>query len=117
MKLLSPSPATTRRRQWLGFMLSPVVWTTYFVLVYVLDEAACKLTLIGEEALLPLATLFGLLTLGVIGYAARLAYQAWRYGDEAGNGRFLGMSGLLLCGLFALMTAATWAAAWLLTPC
>ena len=56
MKLLSGP--TTRRRQWLGFMLSPTAWTVYFVLVFVLNEAACRLPLLSPAAFFPLATLF-----------------------------------------------------------
>lgn len=115
MKLLTAP--TTRRQQWLGFITSPIVWTVYFVVVYVLDEAACALDLLSPTAVLPLTTLFALLTLGFIGLAAWLALRAWREGDGAGNGRFLGLSGLLLCGMFTLMTVAVWVAAWVLMPC
>lgn len=111
------SGPTTRRRQWLGFILSPVVGTAYFMVVYVLDEAACKLTFLSPTAVSPITTLLTLLTLAVIGYAGWLAYQAWQQGDGEGNGRFLGLSGLFLCGLFALMTVAVWVAAWVLMPC
>jgi len=120
--MLSFTPAA-RRRQWLGFVGSPAVWTLYFVAVYVLNEAACKLTLLGATAVLPVATVLALLTLAAVGYAGWLAYQAWREGDGAeaedggGNGRFLGLTGLLLSSLFALMTVAVWVAAWVLRPC
>ncbi|MCA9973927.1 MAG: hypothetical protein KC425_27130 [Anaerolineales bacterium] len=117
MRLLSPLAPTNRRRQWLGFIASPVVWTVYFVTVYVLDEAACKLTLLAPTAVFPITSLLTLLTLGIIAYAGALAYRAWREGDDEGSGRFLGWAGLLLCALFALVTVATWGAAWVLMPC
>ncbi|MBK8902568.1 MAG: hypothetical protein IPM53_15375 [Anaerolineaceae bacterium] len=115
MKLLSGP--TTRRQQWLGFVLSPVAWTVYFVVVYVLNEAACRLPLLPPAAFFPLATLFTVLTLGLIGLAAWWAWRALREGDGAGNGRFLGLSGLFMCGLFVVMTTAVWVAALVLLPC
>lgn len=118
--MLSFTPAA-RRRQWLGFVGSPAVWTLYFVAVYVLNEAACKLTLLAATAVFPVATVLALLTLAAVGYAGWLAYQAWNQGEEqdepGGNGRFLGLTGLLLSGLFALMTVAVWVSAWVLRPC
>jgi hypothetical protein len=51
MKLLNGP--TTRRQQWLGFGLSPAVWTVYFVVVYVLNEAACGLPLLSPTAFFP----------------------------------------------------------------
>lgn len=115
MKLLSGP--TTRRQQWLGFVLSPVVWTVYFVVMYVLNEAACRLPLLLPGAFFPLATVSTVLTLGLIGLAVWWAWRALREGDGAGNGRFLGLSGLLLGGLFVVMTTAVWVAALVLMPC
>lgn len=115
MKLLNGP--TTRRQQWLGFMLSPAAWTVYFVVIYVLNEAACRLPLLSPMAFFPLATLFTGVVLALIGLAGWWAWRAWREGDGAGNGRFLGLTGLLLCGLFAVMTTAVWVAALVLRPC
>lgn len=115
MKL--PKRASSRRQQWFGFMTSPLAWTLYFILVYVLSEAACGFGWFAPTAVFPLTSLFAILTLGLIGLAGWRALAAWRWGDGAGNGRFLGLSGLLLCGLFALMTIAVWVAVWVLLPC
>lgn len=115
MKLLNGP--TTRRQQWLGFMLSPAAWTVYFVVIYVLNEAACRLPLLSPMAFFPLATLFTGVVLALIGLAGWWAWRAWREGDGAGNGRFLGITGLLLSGLFVVMTTAVWVAALVLPPC
>ena len=108
---------SSRRQQWFGFIISPLAWTLFFILVYVLSEAACGFGWFGPTAVLPLASLFAILTLGLICLAGWQAWAAWRWGDGAGNGRFLGITGLLLCGLFTLMTIVVWVAAWVLLPC
>ncbi|MCB8944450.1 MAG: hypothetical protein H6658_11940 [Ardenticatenaceae bacterium] len=115
MKLFSPSG---QGRQWLGFLLSPTACSAYFTAVYLLNEAACKLTWLPATAVFPGATLLSLLTLGAIGYAGWLAYGVWRQEDgREGNGRFLGQIGLLLSGLFGVATITVWVSAWVLRPC
>lgn len=106
-----------QRRQWLGFLSGPAAWSVYFVVVYVLDEAACKLTLLAPTAVFPVATVLTVLTLGLLGYGVYLSYQAWQQGNGEGSGRFLGWTGLLMGGLFILMTLAIWIATWVLMPC
>lgn len=108
---------SSSRQQWFGFITGPTACSVYFILVYVLDEAACALKSVSPTAVLPLTTFLTAVTLGLIGLAGWQAWAAWRWGDDAGNGRFLGLSGLLLSGLFTLMTIATWVAAWVLMPC
>jgi hypothetical protein len=112
-----PRERITVGQEWLGFLLSPAAWGIYFVLLYVLDEAACKLDFLTPGIVLPLATVFGIITLGMIGFAARRAYRSAQGEEEGESGRFLGSVGLMLCGLFSLSTIAVWVSVLVLMPC
>jgi hypothetical protein len=110
-------PKISTGRMWLGFFLSPTVWAIYFVMVYVIGEAACHLLILSPSMVLPLSTISGLMTLTAIGISARYAYRMRRQNDEGETGYFMGWTGLLLAGLFGLSTVAVWFSAWFLRPC
>lgn len=108
---------SAQRRLWIGFLGGPVVWSLYFVLVYSHDEAACNLNVVAPSTVFPVATLFGVLSLGLIGASLYLSYLAWRLGEGQEQARFAGLAGLVMNGLFVLMTVAVWAITWVLPPC
>lgn len=128
---------SSTRRQTLALLLSPVVWMTYFMLIYLLDEAACGLHLLtfqvwpGVMAVILIMLLLSLLTLGVIGYSGYLSWQVWRQaeaGREAADSGpdqeatfisdiFVGTSGVMLSGLFALLTLVVMVGVVVLRPC
>lgn len=117
MDNFSSAGDTAVRRLWLGFVLSPTVWGVYFVLVYVIDEAACHLSILSPSMVVPLVTISGLFALGAIGISARYAYQALRQSEEGENSYFMGWTGLVLAGLFCLSTIAIAVYVWFLMPC
>lgn len=88
----------TRRTISLALVAAPLVGITHFMLVYLAAEAACAPAVEGfGTGLLRVAiyatTAVGLAT--VLAVAVALARVARRPA-----GRFLGVTGLLLCGLF-----------------
>lgn len=124
----------------IGMLAGPVVWIVYFMIGYLLIEAACKTPLFGFS----LAGLRGisivvigltLVALAVVVWAGRMAYHNWqqlRHEVEpeteaetalsaewlsVGHGRFMAFTGLLLNSLFAIIIFATGLPALLLWPC
>jgi hypothetical protein len=103
----------------------------YFLAVYLLNELSCNLGyLTAEVAGLTVAALisllFMILLLAVLGYAGYLANNIRKQAQPAApapetlksdNTAFIGLSGLLLAVLFALLTVAVGAAVLLLQPC
>ncbi len=124
----------------IGMLAGPVVWIVYFMIGYVLIEAACKTPLFGFS----LAGLMGisiivigltLVALVVLVWTGRMAYHHWlqlrdvvepetegeaSFSSEwlsVGHGRFMAFTGLLLNSLFAIIIFATGLPALLLWPC
>jgi hypothetical protein len=137
---MAVSTPAQRRSLWFATLVGPVTWSVYFLAGYSLAEAACRLPLLTGSvwghsavtvALLALTAATLLLTL----YAAWLAYAHWRRlkgaqpaekppttggrpaGLEGDTDRFLAVSGILLNGLFALLTIANGLPPLLLPPC
>lgn len=105
----------TNRDRLVGLFLSPTVWTIFFVLVFSLNQEACKRDVLPETAVRPLTTILTIISLLIIGYATRLSYRSWRVDED--NGRFLGIAGLWMNGLFIAFTIGTGIVAWIVTPC
>jgi hypothetical protein len=109
------------------FLASPLDWSVYYIVVYLLVEFACGLgLLIGAVRALTLALM--LPTLAVIIYAgwrgqAGQAQAAQMKGeleseeDPAQMQHFSGEVGVWLSGVFVLLTLAVGAAALVLQPC
>ncbi|MCE7984615.1 MAG: hypothetical protein DYG89_25870 [Caldilinea sp. CFX5] len=108
----------TRRTQWrllTGLLAGPVVYSLYFMAVYLLVEAACREALLQGElwGLNALQTaVVGLTAVAVVSTLA-LARYGYSGGRQAGsedaqrNRRFLVRTGLWLSGFFVLVTLVT----------
>lgn len=122
------------RGRWLTLLLSPVSWMVYFVLVYLLDEAACAIDILEAPIfnhgalLVPMLIVLTLATLAILVYGGHLGWRLVREAkaqstargmvssqDDAQNGSgeyeavmardyFIGMSGIILSVLFAIFT-------------
>lgn len=131
--------------RWLALLLSPITWMVYFVLVYLLDEAACAFDLIdaptvGRGALLvPALIVLTLITLAIVLYGGYLGWRLLREArrqigstDQADNKRgesegefeaigtrdqFVGISSIMLSLLFAIFTIGMLVVVVGLPPC
>lgn len=116
-------------KRWTILLLSPVVWTICFGLLYLLDEAVCGLHVWrwfvwGQvTAVIPIMLLLILLTFGLI---IGNAYRSWQLWQKPANAlaettaerdQFIGMSGFMLSSLFAFLTVGLAAAVIVLKPC
>jgi hypothetical protein len=115
-------------KRWVALLLSPVAWTTCFMLLYAFDEAVCGLdvfrSVIGGRMTDAAAMMLFLtvITLGVTGIGVYLGRQIWHNGrqgsdTQAERDRFIGLSAMLLSGLFALLTVGLTAVIVVLEPC
>jgi chromate transport protein ChrA len=95
---------------WRRWLTGPIVWTGYFMVVYLFVEAACEMVILSETAVLPLTLVLTLLTGGII---AAAGYQAWRSNDES----FANASSVFLNALFLLLTLAVGVTVLVLPPC
>jgi fatty-acid desaturase len=115
-------------KRWLIFLLSPVVWTISFTLVYLIDEAACGLHFwrwfVWREvtAVTPLMLLVLLFTLALTLLNVFLGWQIWHRAqhnasDEAERDRFIGLAALMMGSLFSFLTLGLVTAVVVLPPC
>jgi hypothetical protein len=118
-------------RLWFVLLAGPVSWSVLFLAVYLLNELSCNLGyLLAEMAGLRVSAVISLaltaVTLAIILYAGYLAYgirqhaepgREAREEEKTNNTYFIGLSGLLLSILFALLTLSIGAALLLSRPC
>lgn len=110
-----------------AFLASPIAWSVYFVVVYLLVEAACRIGLLRDAVE---AVTLGLMlpTLAVIGYVGLQSRSVQGHADEADADptgeidhrqmqAFAGQVGIWMCGVFALLTLAVGVSALALPPC
>jgi hypothetical protein len=118
----------TQISRWLVLLVSPVVWTLSFSLLYLIDEAVCGLSMWRwyvwgrVTAVIPLMLFVLLITFGVTLANAFWGWRMWQSGqnsaaETAERDRFIGLSGLLLGGLFSFLTLALVTAVLVLEPC
>ena len=99
-----------QRQAWIRWLTGPVVWTVYFMTVYLWGEAACHLAILSETTVLPVSLIFTVITLALI---ATAGYQAWRTKDDT----FANKSSVWLNALFLLLTLAVGVTVLVLKPC
>lgn len=104
---------------WTGVLAGPLVWAADQQARYFLATYACT----TARLVLHLLTLISLLLI------AGAAFAVWRSWRRAGGGwpdsgggavsrsRFMAVTGLLLCALFALLVIAQWLPAVFYSPC
>lgn len=113
----------------------PLLWSAHFLATYAWTEFACQTQLLALHSTIwgiPVLShvVLGLTLAGILatGYVGVLAYRRWRGlkpvqgGHEAvqwalEGERFAAFSGVLLCGLFALVILLTGLPALVLRPC
>jgi integral membrane sensor domain MASE1 len=100
------------RLTWVYLLTPPVAWTVYFMLVYLLVEAVCKLER-GEAAVLPVTLIFTLITLLLIGYTS---YRAYRQQQDQQQD-FASFGSITLGLLFILLTLGVGLTVFVLRPC
>ena len=113
---IGPAP----RVQWIGFFLAPAVFFAHLQLTYVLVPWACVR---NGEGWIHLA---GALSVVLDTVGAFVAWRTWQRGGredpgEAGGAmprtRLLGVLGLGLSLMFALLLSGQWLTAFFLSPC
>jgi hypothetical protein len=114
-----------------GFLLAPVVWFVYFIIVYGLQGAGCaagldRAMVFGVGALQFLLALVTLAAVAVIAASGLWSFRAWHrlleeLEDEEhqahGHATFLSYGALLHAGLFLVATVWSGAPILLLDPC
>ena len=116
-------------RRWSILLISPLIWTLSFSIIYLLDEAVCNLhfwrwAVWGEiTAVIPVMLLILVLTLSVtlsnIWFGWKMWHQARAANDEtvAEQDKFLGAAGVMMGVLFTMLTAAIAVVLIRLQPC
>lgn len=102
------SDSVRPRTLWAAIVLAPIVGTTYFMVVYLVAEAACAPAIggLGEAFLRALA--YGTTAASIVVLLGGAAY-AWTLrrarhdGDTHAMRPFLGAVGLMLAGLFLFL--------------
>lgn len=117
---------------WFVLLAGPVGFSVLFLAVYLLNELSCNLDyLLDEVAGLTISSVISLVltaaTLALIAYAGYLAYGIWQarrqqvegdgQADKTDNRYFIGLFGVLISGLFVLLSLAIGAAVLWLRPC
>jgi hypothetical protein len=106
----------SKLKRWVAFLISPAVWTSYFMVVYAVNETVCGLNVFRSvvwgqftTADLIMFVLTGM-TMAATGVGFYLGYQIWRntHGKEkvisTERDYFMGLSAMLLGSLFAVLT-------------
>lgn len=97
------------REVWILLLAGPVIATTYFMVIYLIAEAACAHDIHGFSTV-ALQVSVGVATVVALG---ALAYPVWRSralarsaarGEHGENVREVIIAALILLGLFAFMT-------------
>jgi hypothetical protein len=125
----SPPTSITHRGLVLGILAGPLAWGGYFLLGYLLSDAACFLGLLRGEVLgLDLLSLVVILLslpfLAASIYFAFRTYRTWRVAKQREQemeaydyNQFLSLSGFTLNILFILAIILTAAPLFFLQPC
>ena len=117
----------SRRWQLFSLLVGPIAYSTFFIVAYLLAEAACQTgILMAQVAGIPLALLLvvalGLGTTGLVVYSGLHAYRAWRAEgdrdlDTEGRDEFMALAAVILTALFALATVLTALSVLVREPC
>ena len=96
-----------------GFLITPVLWFAYFMIIYALQGAACVGGMIGPETLRLTLALLSLAVAGAIAALGVWSYRSWRQlleeleeeeQQRPGHSSFLAYGALLHAGLFLVAT-------------
>lgn len=121
-----PDQPASLRAFWLAGLLGPIAYSIYFLLGYMLAEAACKADLLrfrflGMAGLAATELLLTLLTAAIIGGGMVLTLRLWQRTAgqplEQSAARFLAFCALWLNPFFILTTLVTGGALLFLQPC
>lgn len=121
-----PDQPTSLRTLWFASLLGPIAYSIYFLIGYMLAEAACKadllrFTFLGMDGLAATELLLTLLTAAIIGAGMVLTLRVWQRTDgqpmEQSAARFLAFGALWLNPFFILTTLVTGGALLFLQPC
>lgn len=117
-------------KRWIVLLISPVVWTLSFGIIYLLNEAVCNLHFWRRfvwndvTAVIPVMLLILLLTFGVTVANAWLGWKLWQQArpaaqDEASAERdsFIGAAGLMMGVFFSILTVGLAVVVTWLQPC
>lgn len=117
-------------QRWLILLISPVVWTLSFGIIYLLDEAVCGRQFwrgfVWNEitAVIPVMLLILVLSLCVTMGNVWFGWKIWRRADTspkendtAERDRFIGMAGLMMGSLFTFLTPGLAVVVVWLQPC
>lgn len=105
---------------WGGLLVAPFAWSLHLITSYALVGWICER---GDRAAYDIITVLILLLTGLGGW---FAWRIWRTAgagwpdsadDPVSRSRFLGMSGILLSGFFALVIVAQWVPTLFIGPC
>lgn len=119
------------RPLWFSVLVGPLVYSIYFLIGYMIAEAACKadllnFTLLGMDGLAVTELLLTVISVVIISSGFVIAWRSWRSRRAQGDGgqgsdesarHFLAFGGLVLNPLFILVTGATGGALLFLQPC
>ncbi len=111
-----------RRRVSFGFFAGPIAWVLQLIIGYVLSTVACE---VGSK--LPVYILSALAVLVTLG-AGFAAWRSWRglrpdrptltdIDEEHASAEFLAIAGLIISGIFFVLTLLTGVASLFLTAC
>jgi hypothetical protein len=116
-----PRPRDSTLPLWFGLLGPPAFWAARISVSYVLIPFVCRA---GDTLALHLVALFALVGTTAAGVTA---YRAWRAARRSGSSgstdvrrarsSFLGLSGMLIAGLFWAVIVAESIANWLFDPC
>jgi hypothetical protein len=93
-------------KQWAGVVGGALVWLAYLQISYALSPGACNA---GDKTALMVVTVIALLAVAGTGFFAWRSWQeagahaATEEGGATGRSRFMGIAGLGLSALFALV--------------
>lgn len=114
---------------WFHILAGPVVYSVFFLAGYLVGEFGCQITTLqfsvsGLGAILWLVLALTVVAIVIIAVEIGLSYRFWnrhRHDEENrvfGNyGAFVGLAGVLLGVLFALVTAVTGLSVLFTEPC
>lgn len=117
-------------KRWIILLISPIVWTLSFGILYLLDEAVCGLHFWREfvwdgiTAVIPVMLLIILLTFGLTVANAWFGWKMWRRARSTANDeaaterdRFIGAAGMMMGVFFTILTVGLAVVVLWLQPC
>lgn len=120
----------THLKRWIVLLISPVVWTLSFGIIYLLNEAVCNLHFWRRfvwndvTAVIPVMLLILLLTFGVTIANAWFGWKMWQQASSAANDeaaaerdRFIGAAGMMMGLFFTALTGGLAVVVLWLQPC